>query len=187
MSAKRREEPPAEPEPAPEEAPRATEEGGLEELERLAREREEYLQSWKRAAADYQNLRRRVASDIEAAVARSLQGLLHELLLSLDYLDLALAIPCRSQDAQDVHAGIALTRDALLQTLERHGVRPVPEGGRFDAAVHQAVASVETDEVPPGQVVETLRRGWTQGGQILRPAQVKVSAAPADVKGEEPS
>jgi len=158
---------------------------GVEEddLERLVRERAEYLASWKRARADYQNLRRRVHGDIERAVTGVREGLLGELLLVLDTLELALATECSSEDGRNLLLGVGMTRDQLLQLLEREGVSAVPDGGPFDPALHQAVETVVDPERAPGEVVETVRRGYRRHDGVVRFAQVKVSAAAADVEG----
>jgi molecular chaperone GrpE len=147
------------------------------DIARLERERDEHLQNWKRATADYQNLRRRLQSDIDAASQRSKQPLLLDLLLVLDYLEMALKSPATTAEAKNLHGGVELTRDVLLRTLERENVRPVAESGAFDASVHQAVESVATSERAPGTILETLRRGFTSNGQVLRPAQVRVAVA----------
>ncbi len=144
-------------------------------LERAERERDENLANWKRAQADYQNLRRRLQSDIDAAVARAKKPLLQNLLLVLDYLEMALATPTTTREAKDMHAGVEMTRNALLAALEREGVRPIAESGAFDSALHEAVERVEARGAKSGQIVETLRRGYTADGQVLRPAQVKVA------------
>jgi molecular chaperone GrpE len=152
---------------------------GEEDLAVLARERDEYLASWKRATADYQNLRRRLQSDIDAAVAREKAALLGDLLLVLDYLDMALATPVATTEGKTLQAGVLATRTALLGALEREGVRPLPEGGRFDPAVHACVAREESIDREPGEILATLRRGFTIDGRILRPAQVRVAGKTA--------
>ncbi len=156
-----------------------------DELARTAAQRDEYLASWQRAQADYQNLRRRIGSDTEAAVARAKSGLLGELLLVLDYLEMALAAPCASAEGRNLHAGVELTRQQLWQVLEREGVKLVPETGRFDAAVHQAVERVETASEEPGTILATLRRGYTLGAQILRPAHVRVAGPAAQAASQQ--
>jgi molecular chaperone GrpE len=145
------------------------------ELEQLRRERDEHLAAWQRAQADYQNLRRRMGTDIDSAVARAKQSLLQELLLVLDYLDMALASPANSEETRNLRAGVELTRAQLWRVLEAQGLRLVAESGKFDAGMHQAVETVPTAEHAPGMVIQTLRRGYWSGTQILRPAQVRVS------------
>ncbi len=152
-------------------------------LASVERERDEHLANWKRAQADYQNLRRRLQTDIDAAVQRAKKPLLQNLLLVLDYLEMALATPCTTRESKDVLAGVEMTRNALFSTLERENVRAIPDGGVFDSALHEAVERVETKSVKSGEIVQTLRRGYTADGQVLRPAQVKV-AVDAHVRDE---
>jgi molecular chaperone GrpE len=144
----------------------------------LAAERDDYLARWQRAAADYQNLKRRSASEVEGAVRRSLESLLAGLLLVVDHLDLALSAQVHSEDARSLAEGVRLTRDQLLGTLRQEGVEPIIDGGAFDTRLHEAVATVEQADREPGQIVDTLRRGYTWRGQVLRAAHVRVSRAP---------
>jgi molecular chaperone GrpE len=184
----------ANPEGADETSPGAQSEGSMKvpagalDTDALVRERDEYLESWKRAAADYQNLRRRLQSDIDAAVARRKAALLGDLLLVLDYLDMALASPVETSEGKTLHAGVEATRTAMLGALEREGVKPLPSGGRFDPAVHACVATEDSPGREPGEILETLRPGYTLEGRILRPAQVRVAgsaegAAPSEKAG----
>ena len=160
---------------------------GEESPEELRRQRDEYLEAFQRARADYQNLRRRGLADMEAAARRAKEGLMHELLLVLDYLEMALAAETRTDEGKNLLVGVRMTRDQLLGVLEREGVRAVPDGGEFDPNVHQAVATVETDEVEPGRVVETVRRGYMLGDHALRHAHVKVAAGPDEDAPEAPA
>lgn len=149
------------------------------EFEAAVREREEFRANWQRAQADYQNLRRRMAADNEAAVQRAKKQLLLDLLLVLDYLDMALGAPVTTQEGKDLRAGVEMTRGTLFRTLEREGLRAVPDTGAFDATLHEAVDSVEAADVPDGHIVQTLRRGYTMNGHVLRPAQVRVAKTKA--------
>lgn len=150
------------------------------DAEELREQRDKYLEMWQRANADYQNLRRRGLADLELASRRAKESLLHELLRVLDYLEMALATECRGEEGRNLLVGVRMTRDELVGVLEREGVRPVPDGGAFDPRLHQAVSAVETDEVEPGQVLATVRRGYVLGEHPLRHAQVQVSTAPGE-------
>lgn len=157
-----------------------------ERIAELERERDENLASFQRATADYQNLRRRLASDIDAAVARAKRPLHQDLLLVLDYLDMALATPCTTHEGKNLLAGVQLTRGQLASLLEREGIQRVPDATTFDPTKHEAVERVETDEEPVGRVLDTLRPGYTMHGQILRPAQVRVVVEPRAKDASEP-
>lgn len=52
-------------------------------------------------------------------------------------------------------------------------------GTSFDPHLHEAVETVETDEQPPGTILqEFTRRIYTMGDKMIRPARVKVSRKP---------
>src|SRR5438874_9991256 len=80
--------------PAPEPADETTEdqaaervEDDLEELKVRAAQRDEYLALAQRTQADFENFRKRVARDAEAAEARALARTVKELLPALDNLE----------------------------------------------------------------------------------------------------
>jgi len=93
-------------------------------------QRDEFRAQLQRAQADYQNLRRRLQSDIDTAVARSKGPLLQDLLLVLDYLDLALAVPTTSAESKNLHAGVEMTKGQLVRALDREGISPCPRPAR---------------------------------------------------------
>jgi molecular chaperone GrpE len=159
-------------------SPAATEATGDESIDQLRRERDDYLARWQRAAADYKNLRRRAGEDVEATVRRTMTPLLENLLLVLDHLDMALTTPVDSDDAAALAQGVRLTRDQFLKVLQGEGVEVIRDEGLFDPDLHEAVATVDTDEVEPGTVVETVRRGFTWRGIVLRHSHVKVARSP---------
>lgn len=152
-----------------------------DELTRLQRERDEYLASWQRAQADYQNLRRRGSSDLEQRLKLRMQPLLESLLLVLDHLDMALMSPTESQDAQNLAIGVEMTRKQMIDQLEAQGVESIDSDGSFDPAVHQAVSKQASDEHAPGTILKTVRKGYTWNDGVLRFAQVEVAVDPAEL------
>ena len=152
--------------------------GPDERLAALEEEVEALRDKAARAQADYQNLRRRSSSEHEAGIKRALQPLLDELLLVLDFLELALASPCTTDEAKTLAMGVEMTRTKLLQALESVEVYPIVAEGTFDPALHDATETRVVDDAEPGTVLETKRRGYTWREQVLRPAQVIVAADP---------
>lgn len=149
-----------------------------DELGATRAERDEFEQKWLRAQADFQNLRRRTAEDIDAAVSRAKSEVLAEAITVLDYLDMALAAPVTTDEAKNLKIGVEMTRGQLQGLFDRLDVKPVVAEGTFDPALHQAVSTVETEEHEPGAIVEVVRGGWCMGETVLRYAQVRVAAAP---------
>ncbi len=153
---------------------------------RLAEEKEKaqsYLASWQRAAADYQNFKRRVEQDRQDAGRLVTASLVMNLLPVLDDLERAL-------NSVDVHLagltwvdGIWLIYRKLQMALERAGVTEIEADGRpFDPAVHEAVYQAEGDE---GKVVAVLQKGYRLGERVLRPAMVIVGHGKADAGSQE--
>lgn len=166
-------------------APEGTTPTGAEalDLERISRERDEYLALWQRAQADYQNQRRRAAGELESQVRMALEPLLEDLLLVSDHIDMALLSPATSPETKNLALGVDLVRQQLRALLDRAGVSPIPTEGAFDASRHQAVQSEPRSDLPPGTCVATIRRGYLWRGRPLRFAQVKVSTQPDSSAG----
>jgi molecular chaperone GrpE len=159
-------------------------EGGPETLESLRAERDELAERCQRAAADYQNLRRRGLADAEERLRRAMHPLLSKMLTVLDFLDLALSSPASTPEARNLALGVRLTRDQFVQALEQEDVRPIPATERFDPALHEATGTAPREDLPPGTVVEVVRPGYTWRGDVLRHAQVLVSVDPREVNVE---
>jgi molecular chaperone GrpE len=135
---------------------------GADEVRRLCQALEEEQQRYLRLRADLDNVRRRAA--------------LRPLLPVLDTLERALA--AGSTD-RDFYQGVAAMHRLFLSALREAGAEPVESIGRpFDPEVHEAVATVPSNEVEPGTVTGEVRRGWWLGEELLRPAQVVVVTSP---------
>ena len=163
----------------------------LDELDKTQQERDEYLELAQRTRADFENYRRRVASETAAAATRGKAELARELIPAIDNLERALRAagvdpdagggssedaPSQEVSAKDALAqGVALVYRELRASLERAGVETYdPVGEEFDPSLHEAL-STRAAEAKPGRVVETVDRGYRLNGQVLRPARVVVS------------
>ena len=66
----------------------------------------------------------------------------------------------------------------MLNLLERRGVKPIEAvGTQFDPRFHEAVVDEVSDAHREGEVMAELRKGYTLGERLLRPAAVKVAKA----------
>ena len=138
--------------------------------EQLRREHDLYL----RALADFENYRKRVDRD-RAGVARSgKRDIILPLLSLLDDFDRALEHV--SDAPPSVAEGLLAVQRKFLRLLEAQGITPLESvGARFDPALHDAIGTVESDEVESGAVAEELQRGYLWGDDVLRPARVRVA------------
>jgi molecular chaperone GrpE len=135
---------------------------------------------WRRAVADLDNYRKRVARDMERQRDEERSRVAVEWLPVLDNLDRALeAIEAPNADPNAVAEGVRAVRDQALSVLARLGYpRRNDIGQQFDPSRHEAVGSVQDDDAPAGTVVRVVRPGYGSDERLLRPASVLVSARP---------
>ena len=143
------------------------------------RERDEYLDLAKRTKADFENYRKRMAAEVQAAAARGRGELIRDVVPVLDDLERAIQAAGLDPegDSEDGLAhGVLLVFRSLRDSLARNGVEAVdPAGERFDPQLHEALATQAADGVEPGTVVEVLQKGYRLEDQLIRPARVVVS------------
>jgi len=153
--------------------PDITEDDGLEgELvemvevaEKIAAERDEYLDLARRVQAEFENYKRRIEQQRVEQRERAAEHVVAELLPVLDAGEAAVG--------QGMEDAVAL-HSQLLVTLEKMGLtRVVDVEVDFDPNVHEAVLHEEGDGGDP-VVAELLRTGYLWNSRVLRPAMVKV-------------
>jgi molecular chaperone GrpE len=152
----------------------------LDEYRQRAEEAEgkllEYIEAFKRHQEEQEQVRGRLARDVDRKVDLRFGELLGELLVTLDDLDLSLAHVHGVPEAEPLARGVAMARDRFLATLERHGVEKLsPDGKPFDPNEAEAMrvdpaATADADNV----VTETLKPGYKLGDRVIRAAQVAV-------------
>jgi molecular chaperone GrpE len=138
------------------------------------RERDEYLDLAKRTKADFENFRKRVASEAQAAQIRGKAEVAREVIEAVDNLERALE--AGGEDGDGLAAGVRMVLDGLRETLQRNGVEVVDPGGeKFDPRWHEALSTQAADGVESGHVVEVMQKGYRLNDQLIRPARVVVS------------
>jgi len=155
----------------------------LTEQEESGRLREALL----RKTADFENLKRRSEKEKSDYFKFALSEVFSDLLGVLDNFERALQHLSNGDAAAgtDVHVGIEMISRQLSEVLKRYGLDEVPAAGlTFDPNVHEAVLREEADGTPPGTVLEVLQKGYFLNNRLLRPAKVKVAAAPGAGIGE---
>jgi molecular chaperone GrpE len=144
-------------------------------LEDAQKERDEYLELAKRTKADFENFRRRVANDIQAAQSRGKIEVAREVIDAVDNLERAL--DSADGSSESLASGVEMVLGGLRETLSRNGVEPVdPQGEKFDPTQHEALSTQPVEGKESGVVVEVLQKGYALGDQLVRPARVVVSA-----------
>jgi molecular chaperone GrpE len=143
-------------------------------LQDAHRERDEYLELARRTKADFENFRKRVAGDVQAAQARGRVEVAREVIEAVDNLERALEA---GDDGAGLREGVEMVLGGLRETLTRNGIEAVdPKGERFDPTLHEALSTQPVDGTESGVVVEVMQKGYRLEDQLVRPARVVVSA-----------
>ena len=147
----------------------------IEELRQEAAKAKEHWDRLLRTQADLDNYRKRVTRERQDLIKTANERLLLELLTPLDHFEIGL------QSAQNLPADDALRQGMEMvlaqfqQFLKSHHVSEIQAiGQKFDPSLHEAVAHQESD-LPEGQVIQQIRKGYRLNDKPLRPATVIVS------------
>jgi molecular chaperone GrpE len=139
-----------------------------------------------RTLAEMENLRKRTEREVADARVYGISAFARDVLTVADSMHLALeALDTELREKADSSIkalldGVEITERALLNALEKHGVKRIePIGQKFDPNKHQAMYEAENPSVPAGHVAQVIQAGYLIGDRVLRPALVAVSKGPS--------
>jgi molecular chaperone GrpE len=146
-----------------------------QQLRQAEQKAQEHLDSWLRAKAETENLRKRAQADIASAHKYGVENLAEALLPVRDSLEAALAI--ENVTLESLKSGVELTLRQLNAVFEKARLTEInPVGEKFDPHKHQAM-TVVPHLGEPNQVVQVMQKGYLLHDRVLRPALVTVSKA----------
>jgi len=149
----------------------------------------EYQDSYLRAKAEVDNIRKRAETEVANARKYALEGFIRELLTVKDSLEIALAVDQRL-DSEASNLGVNEGLELILKQLEsvfaKFSVETVePEvGDKLDPDQHQAMSVEESPDVPSNCVSKVIQKGYSLNNRLLRPAMVVVAKAPGNTAGK---
>jgi molecular chaperone GrpE len=135
-----------------------------------------YLDSWRRAAADLANYKKRIEKENAEYAKFANVALIARLLPVLDDFDRAFqTIPSNLRDLTWID-GIALIARKMAALLEAEGLKPIEALNKpFDPNIHEAVIHEESDAQEEGTVIAELQKGYKLKDRVIRPTMVKVA------------
>jgi len=144
-------------------------------LDAALKERDGLRDQLLRAAADFDNYRKRMDRERRDMLDYAATELITEVLPVVDDLERALDQPS-SPEVAAYRQGVELVHRKMVDLLKKRGVTPVPAAGElFDPNIHEAVVHEVSDVHAEGTVTGELRRGYRLKDRLLRPAMVKVA------------
>ena len=128
-----------------------------------------------RRAAEFENVKRRSARDVENAHKFGAEKLISDLLPVVDSLEKALELASETQGAEAMTEGIDLSVKMFLDALEKNGLSVIdPLGEPFDPSLQEALAAVPNEDAEPNTVMEVIQKGYSLNDRLVRAAKVVV-------------
>ncbi|MGG2064351.1 MULTISPECIES: nucleotide exchange factor GrpE [unclassified Bacillus (in: firmicutes)] len=129
-----------------------------------------------RLQADFENYKRRVQLDKQAAEKYRSQSLVSDILPALDNFERAMQVEANDEQMKSLLQGMEMVYRQLLEALTKEGVEAIEAVGKqFDPHEHQAVMQVEDSEFESNAVVEEFQKGYKLKDRVIRPSMVKVN------------
>ena len=145
---------------------------------RLKAENEALYQRLLRLQAEFDNFRKRTEREKQDFFDYALTDFVRKLLPVLDAFERGLEV-AEGETVADYKTGFQLVLKQFTDLLAQAGLEPIETSGQtFDPNRHQALMREETEAFADNQIMSELQPGYTLKGRLLRPALVKVAAAP---------
>jgi molecular chaperone GrpE len=154
----------------------------IEELKQKAAKADDHWDRLLRTTADLDNFKKRAARERQEAIRYANVSLLEKLIPALDNFDMAMAAAnsAESRSMESLKTGLAMIYNQLRAALVDAGLEEIDATGQpFDPNLHEAVSHQESADLPEGQVLQQLRKGYKLRERLIRPASVVVARKPA--------
>lgn len=151
-------------------------------LKMQAAQTAQYQDQLLRMAADLENYKKRATRERLDAIKYATESLLERIIPVLDNFEMALAAASTAgTSVQSLQAGVSMIQQQLKSVMSDAGLEEINAAGQaFNPNLHEAISQQETAEVPEGQVVQQVRKGYKLRDRLLRPASVIVAQKPAN-------
>ncbi len=148
------------------------------ELETCKAAANEWKDKCVRAAANFENFKKRMIQDQKLWLGTAQAEILGDVLTIVDDFERALAEQKKRELPKEVIVwleGFAMTYQSLRKLLKKFGVEEIMEHDIFNPIYHEAMMQVDSPEHESGAVVEVTQKGYRFKGKVLRPAKVSVA------------
>ncbi len=150
----------------------------------------EYLAGWKRAMADYENLKKQTQEDRKNFSNYAHEQLLSDLLPVIDQFETALKFLPDINNLPEPHkqqienwlVGIKAVNQLWEQLFNEIGLTKISTDCEFDPNLHTAMSQESDPEKPEGSILRTIQTGYKFKNKVLRPAKVIVNSIAQQTK-----
>ncbi len=148
----------------------------IELLKKCELEKQEYLEGWQRAQADFQNYIKQKDGEMQEFRKFAADSMILKILPAFDNFLLACdSVPDNLKEDLWMK-GILKIKNQLEEVLRSIGVGEISAipGDQFDPARHESSEEIECG-IESGKVAELVRRGYTLHDKVIQPARVKIA------------
>lgn len=140
-----------------------------QELATCKKEKQEYLDGWQRAKADYVNALKRFDEDVSRAKVQGMVKTAEAFIPVMDSL-------ARASTQGDIPEGFQAIMKQLESAGKAVGLASFGEVGEaFDPSMHEALGQEPTDDqTKDDTIAQVLEKGWKVKDSVVRPAMVRV-------------
>ena len=140
-----------------------------EELSSCRKDKQEYMDGWQRAKADYVNALKRFETDSKATEFRGKVRAVETLLPAFDALE-------RAKEHGEIPEGFLAIAKQLETAFASLGLEEIGKiGEKFDPTYHEALGQDKVETAEEDDIITAiLEKGWRVGGIVIRPAKVRV-------------
>lgn len=129
-----------------------------------------------RSQAEIHNIQQRHAREVQNVRKYDGQKLAGAVLPAVDNLERALQVEADDAVTKQIKTGVEMTLKTLVQALADNGISATGAVGEtFDPTKHQAIQSVESEDVASDEIAAVLQKGYMIQDRVLRPAMVAVA------------
>ncbi len=148
----------------------------LEEKENLEKKCQEYLDGWRRAKADYANLKRETEEREKEMVSYAQIRLFYDFLRIYNHFKRALSYMKKEDIEKEWVSGMSQIEKQFFDFFREHHIEAIPsEGTKFDPAFHEAVGKEKVDGVLSGDIIREVEGGYQYKGKTFLPSKVIVA------------
>ena len=132
-----------------------------------------------RMQAEMENLRKRMARDLERSRRLALEQVMNDLLPVRDSLERGLEAAEGAGTVEALREGKLMTMKMLCKVMADHGLEEIdPRGQPFNPEFHEAISMLPSEDAPADTVLEVVQKGYRLHERLIRPARVVVSRGP---------
>lgn len=144
-----------------------------EQISKLKDELEDIKDRHTRLIAEFDNLKKRSAKERENLYGSIMGDVISSLLPVMDNLEKA--TEAESKD-EEYKKGIELVLKQFKDVLSANGVTEIEAVGQpFDPSIHEAVSSIQDENLGEKIVAQEYRKGYKIGNRVIRHSMVVVA------------